>query len=296
MSHKQPAPKGLRIGSLLVCAALASAPSRLPGQSQTPAENPAGGQTGGDRQAGGSGRFGGQPPVSGIVTSVAAGHATVKTQSGDFYQIFLGPNTRLMRDRQPVKASDIQVGDMLTAIGEADAAAKTVHAALAMDVSAEQVKKMRAGLGKEWIAGRVTSIDDTMLTIRRVDNVTQKIEVDETTSFRRSRGRMGAAGMAAMPGAGGGQPEAPPADPAASGESITLVDIKVGDNVSGRGGMKGDVFVPTVLAVSPPSQGGGRRRGGSADPAGNPASRGANAASPGGNPAPATAPPSGNPQ
>ena len=30
------------------------------------------------------------------------------------------------------------------------------------------------------------------------------------------------------------------------GESITLADIKVGDNVAGQGALKGGVFVPTV--------------------------------------------------
>lgn len=261
MCHGKPVWKIPRVASLFFCASLVSLPSpatargAIPAESQTAGQaEPGPGQT--DQDA-----FGGQPPVGGIVTAIAGDHATVKTQTGDLYQVFLGPNTRLMRERQPAKIADIQVGDMLTAMGEVDAAARTIHAAVAMDVSAEQVKKLREGLGKEWIAGRVTAINDTTLTIHRIDNATQKIEVDETTSFRKRSGRLGTGGAAGM-GAGGvaGSQGAPPVDPAASGESITLADIKLGDNVTGRGGMKGDVFVPTVLAVRSPPPGGSRRR------------------------------------
>ncbi|MHB1022320.1 MAG: hypothetical protein ACYC46_08320 [Acidobacteriaceae bacterium] len=197
---------------------------------------------------GGRGFFGGQPPVHGTVTAVAGEVVTLKTEQGDIYQVYLSDNTRLMKDRQPVKASDIQVGDMLVAAGEVDAGKKTVHAAFAMDVSAEQVRKMREGLGKEWVSGKVTAIDGTTLTIQRIDGVTQKIEVDETTSFRKGR-----------PGRGNAQ--------AADGESITLADIKVGDNVMGRGSIKNNVFVPTTLAVMEGERGGQRRRGENGTPA-----------------------------
>jgi hypothetical protein len=41
------------------------------------------------------------------------------------------------------------------------------------------------------------------------------------------------------------------------GESITLADVKVGDNVAGKGSVKNGVFVPTELAVADATQ---RRR------------------------------------
>ncbi|MHB1701674.1 MAG: hypothetical protein ACYCSN_16405 [Acidobacteriaceae bacterium] len=220
------------------------------------------------------GQFGGQPRVTGTVTAIAAGNATVKTQAGEIYQVVLTPNTRLMRERQPARISDIHVGDMLTAMGEAETGAKIIHAAVAMDIGAEQVAKMREGLGKVWIAGRVLAIEDTTLTIRRIDNVTQKIQVDETTSFRKRSGRGGAGGAtgslgAIILGAAGSADAqaAPPEDPAASGDSITLADVKVGDNVAARGSIKSGIFVPTVLAVSTPPAG-GRRRPGSPAPSG----------------------------
>ncbi len=224
--------------------------AQMPGQEDSGSN---GSQEGGAR--GGRGMFGGQPPVIGTVTATTADHVTIKTEAGVVYQVYLSTNTRIMKERQPAKISDIQPGDMLTAGGEVDAASKTVHAAVAMDISAEQVKKMREGLGKQWIAGRVTAIEDTTLTVRRIDNVTQKIAVDESTSFRRGRRGMGG-GMAAVP-----QQDA---NAAASGESITLADIKVGDNVTGRGGMKDGVFVPELLAVSSPALRGQRRSGGGA--------------------------------
>jgi len=100
-------------------------------------------------------------------------------------------------------------------------------------------------------------LDDAKMTIERQDHVSQTIAFDETTSFRRGRGGVGAAGRA------GGAPQA---DAQAETESITLADIKVGDNVMGRGVVKSGTFVPTQLTVSTPGQG-RRREGGTATPA-----------------------------
>ncbi len=57
----------------------------------------------------------------------------------------------------------------------------------------------------------------------------------------------------------------------ADGESITLMDVKVGDVVAGQGGLKGGVFVPTLLRVGDAAAGQRRRRStgaGAASPAG----------------------------
>jgi hypothetical protein len=90
------------------------------------------------------------------------------------------------------------------------------------------MRKMREELGKSWVAGKVTGIDETKITIHRVDGVTQTIAVDENTSFRRRR------------------------------ESVTLADIKVGDNVSARGQVKDGTFVAAELGIG----GGGMMMGG----------------------------------
>jgi hypothetical protein len=92
-------------------------------------------------------------------------------------------------------------------------------------LSAVEARNFAEGMGKRFIAGEIKSIDGTQLTIQRPDGVTQKISVDEDTSFRKN------------------------------GESITLADLKPGDHVSGRGELKNDVFVPAVLNVGQPKFG-----------------------------------------
>ena len=208
--------------------------------------------------------FGNGQRVSGTVTAVAPDHLTIKTESGDVYEVALSANTRVMKERQPVKATDVKVGDGVGAMGELDAPKKTVHALFVAVVDAAQLKKMREDLGKTYITGKITAIDEVKLTIQRPDNVSQVIEVDETTSFRKGGGRRmtmtmeGGAPAATGQGAGLG--------PGGSGgESITLADVKVGDMVVGQGSVKHGVFVPTNLAVLPPGAMGPRmRRGGEA--------------------------------
>jgi hypothetical protein len=158
-----------------------------------------------------------------------------------------------MKNRQPMKLEGVKVGDGVGAMGELDAPKKTVHALFVAVVDAEQVKKLREDMGKTYITGKVTAIDDVKITVMRPDNVSQVIEVDETTSFRkggrRSAGAMVMEGGSPVAVAPGGSGEAPAVS---GGESITLADVKVGDVVAGQGGNKHGVFVPTNLTVLPP--------------------------------------------
>jgi hypothetical protein len=191
--------------------------------------------------------------VRGTVTAVAGEQLSVKTDAGDIFQVAVTTNTRLMKDRQPVKFADIHVGDGVGAMGVLDAQAKTIHAAALFVVDAAQVKKMRDDMGKTYISGKVTAIDDLELTIHRQDGVTQKIAVDEGTSFKRGGRRAGMAmrgdGSADAFAGGGGDSSARPGGPLAGGESITLADVKVGDTIIGPGALKSGVFVPTQLTV-----------------------------------------------
>ncbi len=203
----------------------------------------------------GRGQFAGGQMVRGTVTATAADHLTVKTDAGDVYQVTISANTRLNKDRQPVKVTDIKVGDGVGAMGVLDAPTKTVHALFIGVVDAEQVKKMRENLGKTYIAGKVTAIDadNLKLTIARSDGVSQVIAVDDGTSFKR-RGR---AMVSMMNGSGpveDGTAGAGSGAGSSGGESITLADIKVGDVVAGPGAVKNGVFVPTELGVSDPTQ------------------------------------------
>lgn len=214
------------------------------------------------------GAFAGGQMVRGTVTAVAPDRLTVKTEEGDVYQVAVSTNTRVMKDRQPVKLVDIHPGDGVGAMGVMDAPTKTVHAVFVAVLDAEQVKKAREGLGKVYITGKVTAIDmdDAKITVMRPDNVSQVIQADESTSFKRG-GRRGQASMSEVPAAGTN----------AASESITLADVKVGDIVMGRGAVKNGSFVPAELRVMDAAAR-GRRRG-----AGNGTGNGASAVSPNAN-------------
>ncbi len=234
-----------------------------------------------DAQAGrgaGGGRRGGG--VRGTVTGVSGTSVMLKTEQGEAWTVISTDNTRVRRDGQPGTVGAIQPGDEVVAMGVPDPDKHEVHALMVMDVSAAQVAKAKANLGKTYIVGRITAINDTQLTIMRSDKVAQTISLDETTSLhkggRMSPETMAAAGinmealgggMGGMGGGGGmgqgggggrrgGNAEAPAANP---GEAITLADVKVGDSVVGVGSVKGGSFVPTDLRVQERPAGGGRR-------------------------------------
>ncbi|MDE1176116.1 MAG: hypothetical protein PW789_05855 [Edaphobacter sp.] len=214
--------------------------------------------------------FARQPMVHGTVTTVAADKLTIKTDAGDLYTVAVTPNTRLLKEnrlpgaaptdgpRQPqlIKIEEIKPGDGIGATGELDAPNKTLHALFVAVMDAAQVKRLREGMGKEYITGKVTAMDETKLTIQRADNVTQVIEVDETTSFRRG----GRRAVVRADGSTSPLPSGPQGTMQGSGnESITLADLKVGDMIAGQGSLKHGVFVPTTLTVVPPGAMGGPR-------------------------------------
>jgi hypothetical protein len=237
--------------------------------------------------------FAGGQMVRGMVTATSADHLTVKTEAGEVYQVALSANTRLSKDRQPVKMADIKVGDAVGAMGVLDAPAKTVHAVFVGVIDAEQMKKARENMGKTYITGKVTAIDmDALkLTVMRPDGVSQVIGVDEQTSFKRGGRGMAAiassAGVIEMGGGGGAGRglgsgaggTGAGAGNGSGGESITFADMKVGDTVAGRGALKNGMFVPTELGIMDPAAMGQRRR------------RGADGTRPGTSPAGTGAPP-----
>jgi hypothetical protein len=208
-----------------------------------------------DDERGGGVSFAGGQMVRGTVTAIATDHLTVKTEAGDIYQVAISANTRVTKERQPLKLADVKVGDGVGAMGVLDPATKTVHAVFVGVIDAEQIKKAREGMGKVYITGKVTAIDmdGLKLTVLRPDGVSQVIGVDEQTSFKRGGRRM--ASLAS--GAGVGEVGSPAAERSngasssgnSSGESITFADVKVGDSVAGRGALKNGVFVPAELGV-----------------------------------------------
>lgn len=235
---------------------------------QQPASNPAqvqegqgqGGQGQGGRGRGGFGGFpGGGRGVLGSVTEVAADHYTIKTDSGEVYTVHFSANTRIMKQPagagrrqrgdgsgggqteggeraapQPLKSTDIKVGDVITAGGEMDTAAKSIGAVFIAQVDPERAKQMRemqANYGKTWLAGRITAIDGTTITIEGiVDHAAHSIVVDENTSFHQRR------------------------------DAITLADIKPGEQLRAEGAPKGNAFLATTVTAMEP-QNRDRQRG-----------------------------------
>src|ERR1700678_4200142 len=127
-------------------------------QAQTAPPGGAAAGAGQGRQRGGGG-FGGGQMVQGTVTAATAGKVTIQTDAGDSYVVTVTADTRIMRDRQPIKAADVKVGDSVSAVGAVDATAKTVAATMVMDVDAETVKKAKEDMGKTYITGKITAID-----------------------------------------------------------------------------------------------------------------------------------------
>jgi hypothetical protein len=122
---------------------------------------------------------------------------------------------------QPIKPTDIKVGDAITAMGEVDATAKSVGAVAIVQIDPERAKQMRemqANYGKTWIMGKVTAIDGVKVTLMgALDSTAHSFVADENTTFRKRR------------------------DP------ITLGDIQVGDTVRAEGAIKDGAFLATTV-------------------------------------------------
>ncbi len=203
-------------------------------------------QMGGGGFGGERGGFPNLPHVRGTVTEVKGSDITIQPEQGAPTTVHCSDNTHIYKNRQTIQPSDIHVGDMLMAAGDLDNNAHLMRAVFVGDVDAATVAKMRADLGKTWIAGKVTAIDmDALqLTITRIDHKSQVITVDETTSFKKDR------------------------------QSVTLRDVHVGDRVRGKGSVKDGVFVPEELMIMDASPGGNRPQSDGQSPMDGPAPAG----------------------
>lgn len=160
--------------------------------------------------------------AAGVITAISPGQMTIKSMDGKTSTIALTGKTEFHVDRQPAKFSDFKVGDGVlirgTNTGENEWQADLVAKRANNGGEAE----IREALGKKFIVGEISAINGVQLTILRPDGVSQTIAVDENTSFRKQ------------------------------GESVTLADFKVGDHVFGRGELKENVFVPSLLGWGDP--------------------------------------------
>ena len=242
-------------------AACAQDPASVPPGSQDNGSAASGyGQHGGRGFGGGMGMgMGGGRGLIGTVTEVAVDHYRVKTDVGENYTVHFSVNTRIMKQLagqrgsvrpaqgrdagqgagggvgngeglgrggnppEPIKPTDIKVGDAIAVMGEVDPAAKSVGAIAILQLDperAKQLQEMQANYGKTWVMGKVTAIDDVKVTLLgSVDNALHVFVADENTTFRKRR------------------------DP------ITLADIQVGDMVRAEGAIKDGAFIATAVNV-----------------------------------------------
>jgi hypothetical protein len=195
-----------------------------------------GGQRSG--RGGWGGVFGGNG-IAGTVTAVSADHYTIKTDTGESYTIRFSVNTRILKQSiqhsregaegsrgnppQPLQPAGIKVGDAVGVMGEIDAAAKSIGATVILQIDPERAKEMRemqASFGKTWLMGKVTTINETKVTLlSSVDNAAHAFVADENTAFRKHR------------------------------EPITLADVQVGDTVRVEGAVKDGIFLAASVAV-----------------------------------------------
>jgi len=183
------------------------------------------GQQGGMGHEHGPGRRG--PGVAGTITAINADSIVIKTMDGKTAQVKIDDKTQFRKERQSAKLADFKAGDEVFVRGQQASDGSWQAEVVAARPAGGFGGGMREGMGKQFIAGEVKAVNGTQLTIARPDGVTQTISVDENTSFRKQN------------------------------ESITLADIKPGDHVFGRGELKNDVFVPSVLNVGEPRMMGG---------------------------------------
>ena len=134
-----------------------------------------------------------------VLPGGTADHLSLKDDDGGgTFQVIVTPNTRIARDRNPVRAADIKPGETVLAFGTFDAPSRSLHALFVSVLDPAELKRAKENLGKTYITGTVVSIEDLKLVIRRPDGVRQTIAVDEGTSFRRGGRRAGAtAGISA---------------------------------------------------------------------------------------------------
>jgi hypothetical protein len=192
--------------------------------------------------------MGGGRGMLGTVTEIAADHYTIKTDAGETYTIHYSANTRIVKQSvqagggqngqggqggqygggrgnppQAIKPTDIKVGDAVAALGEVDAAAKSVGAVVVMQLDperAKQLREMQASYGKTWLMGKITAVDGVKVTILgSLDRAAHAFVADENTTFRKRR------------------------DP------ITLADLQVGDTVRVEGAVKDGAFLATTVSA-----------------------------------------------
>ena len=170
----------------------------------------------------------GPRPVFGKITSIQNGTIELSGPDGQTITVKVNPQTEYRKDRQPAKASDFKVGDMIMVRGDVNpdhtVTARTIGGRTggALGGPGQGGGMFFAGggtLGKDYVAGQIKAVDPPRLTVVRTDNVTQTLELNEETTLRRGR------------------------------ESITMADIQVGEHLVAHGAVQNNVFVPKGVMI-----------------------------------------------
>jgi Domain of unknown function (DUF5666) len=210
----------LSLGGLLVATAVCAqdAPAQKPDSAPPP--------QGQMRVRGGQN---GERPLFGKITAINDRAIELTGPDGKVLTVKVTSETEFRKDRQPAKAADFKVGDMVMVRGDEN----PDHTVTAKMIGARTGGPGGAGggmffgggtLGKDYVAGEVKSIDPPRMTVLRTDNVTQTLELNEQTTLRRGR------------------------------DSITMADIQVGDHVVAHGAVENNLFVPKGLMLMSPEQ------------------------------------------
>jgi Domain of unknown function (DUF5666) len=178
------------------------------------------------------GQMSGERPLFGKITAMHDGTIELAQPDGKTVTVKVSKDTEFRKDRQPAKAADFKVGDIVMVRGDEN----PDHTVTAKMIGARSGGPGGPGggggnmgffggtLGKDYVLGQVKSIDPPRLTVLRTDNVTQTLELNEDTTLRRGH------------------------------DSITMADIQVGDHVAARGAVENRVFVPKGVMVMSPEQ------------------------------------------
>ena len=165
----------------------------------------------------------------GKITSMTADSLVVTRPDGTTVTVKLTDKTEFHKDRQPAKLADFKVGDSVMVRGDEN----SDHSVTAQLLGGRSANGGSGGarggqplgeMGKDFVAGEVKSIEAPNITVLRVDNVTQTVELNEDTTLRKNR------------------------------ESITMADIQPGDHVVMHGALQNKTFVPKSVTVLSPEQ------------------------------------------
>jgi preprotein translocase subunit YajC len=219
--------KRLYLLSFLFLSIGVATPAQTPDPQSAPQDQVQDPPPGGGRNSARGGAGDGHGTI-GKITAIHGNSLQVRRPDGSTVTINLTDTTEYRKDRQPAQLSDFKVGDFVMARGDENADHSVTAQSLGGRSANVGAGVMGAGpgggaafgeMGKDFVAGVVKSVDAPKLTVLRVDNVTQTLELNEDTSLRRGR------------------------------ESITMADIQPGDHIVVRGGFENNVFTPKAVIL-----------------------------------------------